>query len=216
MSTTPHPGRTAGATNDPGTPAVRYEAPAMLRANGIDLACDSFGEPDAPPLLLIMGLGCQMIAWDERFCARLAACGYRVLRFDNRDIGHSTRLEHLGVPDVAAIIGALWQGQPARAPYLLRDMAADAIGLLDALGIASAHVVGASMGGAIAQEMAIHWPQRLSSLTSIMSNTGEAGLPARGCTSSRAWGTRCPWPTGRTSSRPSHGTRSRQDGREPC
>ncbi len=169
-----------GTVNGPegsAMPAVRYTAPKSIPANGLELVFDRFGEPDAPALLLIMGLGCQMIAWDDAFCAHLARRGYNVIRFDNRDIGKSSWLTHLGVPDIGQMFGALMQGQPLTAPYLLRDMAADAIGLLDALGIEQAHVVGASMGGAIAQELAIHWPQRLRSLTCIMAASGEPGMP---------------------------------------
>ncbi|MGJ7608302.1 alpha/beta fold hydrolase [Variovorax sp. LT1R20] len=147
-------------------------------ANGIDIAWDSFGDPDAPPLLLIMGLGAQMVAWDDAFCARLAeAGGHRVIRFDNRDIGHSTHLPHLGIPDIQALMLQAMAGKPLVVPYTLRDMAADCIGLLDALGIDRAHIVGASMGGAIGQELAIHHPERMRSFTSIMSTTGNPALP---------------------------------------
>ena len=157
-------------------PSQRTERRA--RANGIDLCWDSFGDPAATPLLLIMGLNSQMIAWDEAFCARLAgAGGHHVIRFDNRDIGHSTHFPQLGVPDLQAMLGRAMAGQPLTAPYLLRDMANDAAGLLDALKIQRAHVVGASMGGAIGQDMAIHHPHRMLSFTSIMSTTGEPGLP---------------------------------------
>jgi pimeloyl-ACP methyl ester carboxylesterase len=146
--------------------------------NGVELAWDSFGDPDAPPLVLIMGLGAQMVAWDEAFCARLAeAGGHRVIRFDNRDIGHSTHLSHLGVPDIQALMMQAMAGKPLQVPYTLRDMAADCIGLLDALNIERAHIVGASMGGAIGQELAIHHPQRMRSFTSIMSTTGNPALP---------------------------------------
>jgi pimeloyl-ACP methyl ester carboxylesterase len=107
----------------------------------------------------------------------LAAAGYRVIRFDNRDIGKSTLLPHLGVPNIAEMFAAIAQGAKVAAPYLLRDMAADLAGLLDALSIEQAHVVGASMGGAIAQTLAIGWPRRVRTLSSIMSNTGEAGFP---------------------------------------
>ena len=158
-------------------PSDQRTPPAFARANGLDLCYDTFGDPQAQPLLLIMGLGAQMIVWDDEFCALLAGRGYRVIRFDNRDIGLSTRLGDAGVPDVAAGMMAAMQGQPVSAPYLLRDMAADAIGLLDARGIGSAHVVGASMGGAIAQTLAIEHPQRLRTLTSIMATTGAPGLP---------------------------------------
>jgi len=158
-------------------PSDQRTPPAFARANGLDLCYDTFGDPQAQPLLLIMGLGAQMIVWDDEFCALLAGRGYRVIRFDNRDIGLSTRLSDAGVPDVAAGMMAAMQGQPVSAPYLLRDMAADAVGLMDALGIGSAHVVGASMGGAIAQTLAIEHPQRLRTLTSIMATTGAPGLP---------------------------------------
>ena len=158
-------------------PDVTRTAPALAKANGIELCWDSFGEAQAPPLLLIMGLAAQMIAWDDEFCGQLAARGYRVIRFDNRDIGLSTRFDAAGLPDVAAAFMAAMQGQPVSAPYRLEDMADDAVGLLDALGIGSAHVVGASMGGAIGQTLAIHHPSRLRSLTSIMATTGAPGLP---------------------------------------
>jgi pimeloyl-ACP methyl ester carboxylesterase len=147
------------------------------RANGIELAYDTFGDPMDPPLLLIMGLGTQMIGWDDDFCAELAARGHHVVRFDNRDIGQSTKFDQLGVPDIGQAMQAALQGQPIKAPYLLNDMADDAVGLLDALGIGSAHVVGASMGGAIAQLMAIRNPSRVRTLTSIMASSGEPTLP---------------------------------------
>jgi pimeloyl-ACP methyl ester carboxylesterase len=157
---------------------VAHTPPAFVDANGLKLCYDTFGDPGAPPLLLIMGLAAQMVAWDDEFCALLAERGFRVIRFDNRDIGLSTRIDSAGVPDVSAAFMAAMQGKPIPTPpYLLRDMAADAIGLLDALEIPSAHVVGASMGGAIAQTLAIHHPERLRTLTSIMATTGEPGLP---------------------------------------
>lgn len=150
------------------------------RANGIELAYDTFGSPAAQPLLLIMGLGTQMIAWNEAFCARLAARGYRVIRFDNRDIGLSTKFAAAGVPDIGKLLTLAMAGQDASAvsvPYTLADMARDAVGLLDALGIESAHVVGASMGGAIAQEVSIRYPKRVRTLVSIMATSGAPGLP---------------------------------------
>jgi pimeloyl-ACP methyl ester carboxylesterase len=156
--------------------AVMHSAPAIAKANGIELCYDTFGDRAAPPIVLIMGLAAQMIAWDEEFCGRLASRGYWVIRFDNRDIGLSTKFAQHGAPDLMAILGLLLQGKTVSAPYTLRDMAADTVGLMDALGIKSAHVVGASMGGAIAQEIAIRHPDRLRTLTSIMSSTGEPGL----------------------------------------
>jgi pimeloyl-ACP methyl ester carboxylesterase len=138
-----------------------------LHANGIDIEYETFGDPQATPLLLVMGLGAQMISWDEAFCAQLAARGFYVIRFDNRDAGLSTKMEDAGIPDVRAA----YAGNPQPA-YSLDDLADDAAGVLDALGIGAAHVVGASMGGFIVQLMAINHPERVLSLTSIMSGPG--------------------------------------------
>ena len=149
----------------------------IARTNGVEIAYETFGPPDGRPLLLIMGLAAQMILWDDEFCAALAARGHRVIRFDNRDVGLSTKLDAAGMPDAAAAMQAALLGERIAAPYLLRDLAADAAGLLDALGIPAAHVVGASMGGMIAQTMAINHPASVLSLTSIMSTTGERSLP---------------------------------------
>jgi pimeloyl-ACP methyl ester carboxylesterase len=140
----------------------------LAAANGVQLAYQEMGEPDGEPLLLIMGLAAQMLAWEESFCALLAERGFRVVRFDNRDIGHSTILREAGMPSRFDMIA----GRRASAAYLLRDMAEDAFGLMDLLGFESANVVGASMGGMIGQEMAIHKPERVRSLVSIMSTTG--------------------------------------------
>ena len=145
-------------------------------ANGLEICYQTFGEDTNPPLLLIMGLGAQMILWDDEFCEQLAARGYRVIRFDNRDVGKSSKID----APPADLATALFQHRPGEtlgAPYLLRDMAADAIGLLDFLRIGRAHIVGASMGGMIAQELAIHWPERVRTLTSIMSSTSDPTLP---------------------------------------
>jgi len=128
-------------------------------------------------LLLVSGLGQQLIGWDEGFCAQIAGRGYRVIRYDNRDVGLSTRFDDAGVPNIPALAQAAMQGQAIESPYTLRDMADDAVGLLDALEIESAHIVGASMGGMISQAIAIHHPQRVSTLTSIMSTTGDPSLP---------------------------------------
>jgi pimeloyl-ACP methyl ester carboxylesterase len=153
------------------------ENSSLVPANGIEICYDTFGDRAGAPLLLVMGLASQMIAWDEAFCEQLAARGYFVIRFDNRDIGLSTKFPQHGTPDLMALLGQALMGKPVAAPYTLRDMAADAVGLLDALGIERAHVVGASMGGAIGQEMAIHFAARVLTLTSIMSSTGSPSLP---------------------------------------
>ena len=158
-------------------PSEQRTPAARAKANGIELCFDTFGDPAAPPLVLIMGLAAQMIAWDDDFCAALAARGYRVVRFDNRDIGESTWFADAAVPDVQAAFMAAMQGKPVQAPYLLSDMAKDVVGLLDALDMESAHIVGASMGGAIAQTLAIHHPERVRTLTSIMATSGAPGLP---------------------------------------
>jgi pimeloyl-ACP methyl ester carboxylesterase len=139
----------------------------LAPANGIEICYQEMGDPDGEPLLLVMGLATQMIAWDEEFCAMLAERGFRVVRFDNRDIGRSTRIE-AGVPGKLD----MFIGRRGTAPYLLRDMAADTFGLMDHLGIDSAHMVGASMGGMIVQTAAIERPERVRSITSIMSTTG--------------------------------------------
>ena len=157
--------------------AVAHQPPQIARANGIDLCYEIFGDADAEPMLLIMGLGAQMIHWDDDFCRQLAARGFRVIRFDNRDIGQSTKLtggKRLGPVELLKL---RFLKIPVAAPYRLRDMALDVIGLMDALGIKSAHLVGASMGGMIAQEVAISFPERVRSLTSIMSTTGNPKLP---------------------------------------
>ena len=147
------------------------------RANGIELEYDTFGREDRPALLLIMGLGAQMIFWHDDFCCALAERDLHVVRFDNRDVGRSTWLDEAGMPDVMAVMAAALQGRPVEAPYQLADMASDAAGLLDALEIRAAHVVGASMGGMIAQTLAIEHPERVRTLTSIMSTTGSRDLP---------------------------------------
>ena len=137
---------------------------SVVTANGVDLCHETFGDPGDRALLLVMGLGAPMIWWDEEFCQSLAAQGFYVIRFDNRDTGRSSRMT--GRPNLA-------QAYMLRiSPYSLVDMAADAAGLLDKLGLRAAHVAGASMGGMIAQMLAIRHPERVLSLTSIMSTTG--------------------------------------------
>jgi len=147
-----------------------------VRANGISIEYDEFGDRDSTPLLLIMGLGGQMVMWDESFCEQLADRGFRVIRFDNRDVGLSTKF-HEECPHPASLLADAWQGKSINPPYTLDDMAQDAAGLLGALGIPSAHVVGASMGGMIAQLLAIRHPHQVLTLTSIMSTTGNPELP---------------------------------------
>ena len=151
-----------------------------VRANGIDMEVQDSGSGalDARPVvLLIMGLGLQLVAWPPAVLQLLDVAGYRVIRFDNRDIGLSQHFDHLGTPNL------LWAGLKhrlgwrIRPPYTLHDMAADSVGVLDALGVSKAHVVGVSMGGMIAQRMALAAPERVASLTSIMSSSGARGLP---------------------------------------
>jgi pimeloyl-ACP methyl ester carboxylesterase len=133
-------------------------------ANGLTIEYETTGDRADPAMLLVMGLGAQLIYWPDGFCRALADRGFFVIRYDNRDVGLSSRLDSAGVPD----LGALMQGK-GDSPYHLSDMAADGIGLLDALGLEAAHVVGASMGGMIAQHMALEHPARVLSLCSIMS-----------------------------------------------
>jgi len=148
-----------------------------ISSNGLTLEYEILGADDAPPLLLVMGLGMQMIAWPDSFCEKLVDHGFRVIRFDNRDVGLSTKLDHLGTPNIPLEFVKNLLHIPLNAPYFINDMAADAAGLLDALGIARAHVVGASLGGMIAQNLAANFPHKVASLTSIMSTTGRRSLP---------------------------------------
>ncbi|MFE1793170.1 alpha/beta fold hydrolase [Streptomyces sp. NPDC059525] len=139
---------------------------------GIEVAYERLGDPQAPPVLLVMGLALQMYGWPDGFCAELTGRGMQVIRFDNRDCGLSSHFHDAPVPDLAAAR----RGDLSSASYDLADMAADTVGLLDALGLASAHVVGLSLGGAIGQTMAIGHPDRVRSLTSLMSTTGAPGV----------------------------------------
>ncbi len=145
-------------------------------ANGITLEFETFGDADGRPLLLIMGLGAQLIHWDDEFCRLLADSGHYVIRFDNRDAGLSTKIDSFGLTDIAVMLAEYLEGNVPVIPYTLDDMAADSIGLLDYLEIPRAHICGASMGGMIAQVMAINYPTRVQSLTSIMSTTGNSDL----------------------------------------
>ncbi len=149
-----------------------------IPVNDIEICYESFGDSDAPPLLLVMGLGAQMTLWSPGFVSELLDRGFRVIRFDNRDAGLTTKTDG-PPPDVMATYAAFAAGQPIEAPYTLSLLAADAVGLLDALDIPAAHIVGASMGGMIVQTIAIEHPDRVLSLTSIMSTTGntEVGQP---------------------------------------
>jgi pimeloyl-ACP methyl ester carboxylesterase len=142
------------------------------KSNGLELEYETFGDPADPALVLVMGLGAQLVDWPQEFCATLAARRLHVIRFDNRDAGLSTSLDELGMPD----LGALVARSGASAPYVLSDLADDVVGLLDALDIAEAHLVGASMGGMIAQQVAIDHADRVLSLCSIMSTTGDPSV----------------------------------------
>lgn len=146
--------------------------------NGIDVYYDTFGDPADPTLLMVSGLGAQCIGYVDEYCERFAACGHHVVRYDNRDVGLSTRWDGVAFDALAAFAAGVG-GEPVDAPYTLSDMAADGIGVLDALGVEQAHVMGCSMGGMIAQTMAIEHPDRVRSLASVFSTTGapDVGLP---------------------------------------
>ena len=150
---------------------------AKADANGIQIEYETFGEPDSPALLLIIGIIGQLTFWDEKLCQHLAQQGHYVIRFDNRDAGLSSKIEEAGVPDIMQTIKAQMKGETINPPYTIKDMADDAVGLLDALGIEKAHICGMSMGGMIAQTIAINYPKRVLSLISIYSNTGDPEEP---------------------------------------
>ena len=145
---------------------------ATVESNGITIEYDLMGDPGAPPLLMIMGLGAQLIDWPDEFCTRLAARGYHLIRFDNRDSGLSGGLDDHGPPDLAAVFG----GDVSSVPYRIADMAADAAGVLEALNTGPAHVVGVSMGGMIAQQLTLDRPDLVRSLCSVMSTTGDRAV----------------------------------------
>ena len=149
-----------------------------VRANEIDIEYESFGRESDPLILLIMGFGAQLIFWPDSLCEGLAAKRFRVVRFDNRDVGKSTHLAGQSAPDPRALFAEVMGGRHPHVPYTLDDMANDAVGLMDALGVDRAHIVGASMGGMIAQLVAINHPDRTKSLISIMSTTGRRDLPS--------------------------------------
>ena len=150
---------------------------ANARCNGIELEYEVIGNPSDPPLLLIMGLGGQLLAWDDEFVLGLARRGHFVIRYDNRDVGLSTKLDASPAPPLAELLAKRAAGETVTVPYLLGDMADDAAALLDHLGIDSAHVAGASMGGMIAQSLVLRHPRRVRTLVSIMSSTGNPELP---------------------------------------
>jgi pimeloyl-ACP methyl ester carboxylesterase len=141
------------------------------QTNGIEICFDTFGDAADPTVLLVMGLGSQMIHWDPEFCQAIADRGFHVVRFDNRDTGESTRIDE--PVDVLAVMSGIGSGDQPAVPYLLSDMAADAVGLLDHLGVDQPHLFGVSMGGMIVQTIAIEHPHRVASLTSVMSTTGD-------------------------------------------
>ncbi|GAB3507882.1 alpha/beta hydrolase [Spirosoma knui] len=149
----------------------------LVSSNGITLVYERFGSPEQEAILLIAGTNSQLTGWSTAFCDYLSRQGYQVIRFDNRDVGLSTKFTQAGLPDWAAIGQALQANQPPPIPYSLDDMANDAVGLLDALAISKVHVVGVSMGGMIAQRMTYNHPQRVVTLTSIMAGGGKAGFP---------------------------------------
>ena len=149
----------------------------VVRANAIDIEYEAIGPRDGPPMMLIMGLGMQLTAWPDDFCQGLARRGFRVIRFDNRDTGLSTKMPAIGPLTATALLAGATLRLPVRPRYGLPDMARDAIGLMDALDIDRAHVVGASMGGMIAQIVAADYPERVKSLVSLMSTSGRATLP---------------------------------------
>jgi pimeloyl-ACP methyl ester carboxylesterase len=171
------------------SPSTNFEATFILQsdaltptvgqveANGITIAYESFGPSDRETILLIAGVGMQLTGWPIELIDELVARGYRVVRFDNRDMGLSTKMTEAGLPDGEAISAAVEAGEAPPLPYTLQDMAADAVGLLDALGIAHAHLVGISMGGAIAQFIAIDYPEYALSLTSIAADSGNPNIP---------------------------------------
>lgn len=151
---------------------------STLQANGLTLGYDRFGDAGDEAMLLISGLGVQRLRWADSFCERLAAKGFHVIRFDNRDSGESTHFSNAPVPDFAALAASLNAGLVPAVPYTLHDLANDAVGLLDGLGVSRAHVVGRSMGGMVAQLLACTHAPRVRSLVSIMSSTGHPSLPS--------------------------------------
>ncbi|MFX1388425.1 MAG: alpha/beta fold hydrolase [Promethearchaeota archaeon] len=149
----------------------------IANINNITIEYETIGDPTSKPLLLIAGLGGQLIAWSSEICKNFAENGFFVIRFDNRDVGLSTKFDDDGIPDMMEISAAYTRGEIPKSPYTLEDMADDAIGVLDALNIDKAHICGASMGGMIAQIIGYRHPSRVLSLAIIMSTTGNPELP---------------------------------------
>jgi len=147
------------------------------KVNGIIIEYETIGDPNLKPLLLIAGLGSQLLAWSDDICEEFVESGFFVIRYDNRDVGLSSKFGEAGIPDMMEIAAAYTQGKKPNLPYTLEDMADDAVGLLSALNIDKAHICGASMGGMIAQIIAYTHPQRVLSLNIIMSTTGNPSLP---------------------------------------
>ncbi|MEQ1819854.1 MAG: alpha/beta hydrolase [Terricaulis sp.] len=166
---------------------------ANAKINGINIEYEVHGADDGEPLLMIMGLGSQMTRWPPAFYEKLVAKGFRVIRFDNRDVGLSQKFS--GAPSVESVIGALMQGQKPDIPYTLDDMAADAVGVLDHLGIKRAHLCGASMGGMIGQLVAADYPERVLSFTAVFTTTGNPALPPSTPEAMAVLTTRAPDPT---------------------
>ena len=142
----------------------------MVKANGLELSYETFGDPKNEPVLMVMGLGAQHITWPDEIVEAIANAGYWVVRYDNRDVGESTKLDHLGIPNLRSVLLG------RKPPYRIKDMAADGFALMDAMGITAAHVIGASMGGFISQTMAIMAPDRIRTLTLIMTSTGSRSV----------------------------------------
>ncbi len=159
-------------------PTLRIEDASNTGNVPLELYYEAFGDPSHELLLSIMGLGAQCVQWDEDYCRLLANQGYYVVRFDNRDIGLSSHLDHLSTPRIFELMESVRAGETPAVDYTLTDMARDAVSVITSLGYERAHIVGASMGGMIAQRLAIHFPERVKSLTSIMSTTGDPSLPS--------------------------------------
>jgi pimeloyl-ACP methyl ester carboxylesterase len=161
----------------PGSWASVSHRQGKVQVNGIAIAYESYGKEDHEAIPLIAGTGMQLTDWIPAFCKEFVRRGYRVIIYDNRDTGLSTKFDSAGKPDFAAVMEAIGSGKPAPLPYTLYDMGIDTVGLLDALGIRKAHIVGVSMGGMIAQIVATNYPDRTLSLTSMMATDGKPGLP---------------------------------------